>query len=183
MNKVKLDRPVGLYPMPVTVVGAVVDGTVNYLAVSWIAPCNYEPRMVVAALGHDHHTNRGILEHGEFGLSLPGRDLMVAVDYVGLVSGKKHDKSQVFETFYGELAHAPMIRECRLVQTVALPGDTLFIGEVVAAYANAECLTDGAPDVRKIAPFVLTMPDNQYWSLGEPIGRAWSVGRAFKKTR
>jgi hypothetical protein len=30
----------------------------------------------------------------------------------------------------------------------------------VAAYADEDCLTDGRPDILKINPLVLTMPDN-----------------------
>ncbi len=28
-------------------------------------------------------------------------------------------------------------------------------------------------------PFTLTMPDNRYWTVGEHIGDAWSVGRGY----
>ena len=33
-------------------------------------------------------------------------------DYCGLVSGRKTDKSNIFNVFYGELETAPMIMEC-----------------------------------------------------------------------
>jgi hypothetical protein len=42
-------------------------------------------------------------------------------------------------------------------------------------------LTDGKPDVQKINPFTLTMPDNRYWRVGEMAGRAWSDGKKLKK--
>ena len=41
-------------------------------------------------------------------------------------------------------------------------------------------LTDGKPDVKKINPFTLTMPDNHYWRVGETAGRAWSAGKKLK---
>ena len=31
--------------------------------------------------------------------------------------------------------------------------------------------------MKKIDPFLLTMPDNTYWSLGESIGKAWNAGK------
>jgi hypothetical protein len=37
------------------------------------------------------------------------------------------------------------------------------------------------PDIKKIKPFLLTMPDNGYWSVGELIGRARSDGKAIRK--
>jgi hypothetical protein len=29
-------------------------------------------------------------------------------------------------------------------------------------------------------PFTLTMPDNGYWSVGERVGKAWSIGKGLK---
>ena len=34
----------------------------------------------------------------------------------------------------------------------------------------------GIPDVEKVHPFCLTMPDNRYWSIGTSVGRAWHDG-------
>jgi flavin reductase (DIM6/NTAB) family NADH-FMN oxidoreductase RutF len=110
---------------------------------------------------------------------------MVQTDYCGLVSGWETDKSGVFEAFYGELETAPMIEECplcmecKLFDAILLPSHHLLLGEVVATYADKECLTDGKPDVQKMNPFVLTMPDNTYWSVGEEAGKAWFIGKGF----
>ncbi|MCK9565685.1 MAG: flavin reductase [Methanothrix sp.] len=95
----------------------------------------------------------------------------------------KTDKSHVFDVFYGSLRTAPMIRECpvslecRLVQTVSLPTNTLFIGEIAGAYADGRVMKDGKPDYAKIDPLLLTMPENRYWKLGECVGDVWSAGR------
>jgi flavin reductase (DIM6/NTAB) family NADH-FMN oxidoreductase RutF len=142
--------------------------------------------MMGVALGKGHHTNKGIREHKEFSVNVPSTDLIEAVDYVGLVSGEKVDKSKIFESFYGQLKHAPMIRscpltmDCKVVNTVDLPAEEFFIGEIVGVYTEERYLTDGKPDIRKMKPFVLTMPDNAYWSIGEQVGKAWSIGKGFK---
>lgn len=39
---------------------------------------------------------------------------------------------------------------------------------------------DGKPDIKKINPFTLTMPDNCYGRVGEMAGRAWSDGKKLK---
>ena len=80
--------------MPMTVVGATVKGQPNYLAVAWVCRVNASPPMMGVALGKGHHTNKGIREHKEFSVNVPGADLIKAVDYVGLVSGEKVDKSK-----------------------------------------------------------------------------------------
>ena len=58
--------------------------------------------------------------------------------------------------------------------------NTLFIGEMILAYSEDKYLTQGNPDIQKIKPLILTMPDNNYWLVGEKIGQAWATGRQFK---
>jgi hypothetical protein len=52
---------------------------------------------------------------------------------------------------------------------------------MINIYSEETYLTDGRPDYEKIKPFLLTMPDNTFWSLGDPIGKAWNA--AGKKLR
>jgi hypothetical protein len=34
--------------------------------------------------------------------------------------------------------------------------------------------------MKKINPLLLTIPDNQYWKVGEEAGKAWKIGRKLK---
>jgi flavin reductase (DIM6/NTAB) family NADH-FMN oxidoreductase RutF len=187
MDKIKIDSDDAfVYPMPMTLIGAVVDGRPNFLAAAWVSRVNFKPAMMMVALGA-HHTNLGIDANGAFSINIPDVSLLEKTDYCGIVSGKKVDKSKLFDVFYGSLAGAPLIRECplsmacRLNQTVKLPFDTLYIGDVVEVYTEERYLTGGKPDVKKINPFTLTMPDNHYWRVGELAGNAWSAGKKLKE--
>lgn len=40
-------------------------------------------------------------------------------------------------------------------------------------------LTGKNPDIKKINPIVFTMPDNNYFKIGEKVGDAWSDGKKF----
>ena len=183
MGMMRIDNNVSIYPMPVGLAGAVVSGQANFLAVGWITRVNSRPPMLAIALNKTHYTNGGIREHKEFSVNVPGVDLLEKVDYCGLVSGKEADKSKLFDVFYGKLRGAPLIRECplclacTLVEAVSLPSNDLFIGEIVEAYAEESSLTSGNPDIAKMQPFTLTMPDNTYWKIGEKAGKAWDAGR------
>ena len=187
MARVQLGTNAFVYPMPVTLVGANVGGKANFLAVAWINRVNFKPPIVAMGLGKGHHTNGGIIENKTFSVNIPGADLVEKTDYCGLVSGAKVDKASLFDVFYGKLKTAPMIGECplafecRLVDTVDLGADTLFLGEIMESYADERYITDGKPDVVKMKPFVLTMPDNGYWLLGNHLAKAWQAGKHLKK--
>ena len=187
MAKIKMGGNRIHYPMPCALVGANVEGKPNYLTVAWFSMVNPDPAYLAVAMNKAHYTNAGIKANGTFSVNIPSSDMAEKTDYCGLVSGRKSEKAVVFETFYGGLETAPMIKECpftvecRLIQTVDLPAEDLFIGEIVAAYCEESCLTDGAPDLKKIRPFVLSMADKKYRGLGQDIGPAWEMGKKLIK--
>ena len=172
--------------MPVSLVGAQVDGKPNFLAVAWFSMVSYKPPRIAIALGKGHYTNPGIKENKTFSVCLPSEDMAEITDYCGIVSGKKTDKSEIFDLFYGELDTAPMIKdcplnmECTLVDVVESSMNEIFIGEIVGTYTEEKFLTDGKSDFKKIKPLILSQPDTSYWRLGEPLAKAWSVGKKYK---
>jgi flavin reductase (DIM6/NTAB) family NADH-FMN oxidoreductase RutF len=186
MEKVKLGRNVSVYPMPVVLVGAMVEGRPNFMTVAWVSRVNATPPLLAVSLNKPRYTARGIRENKTFSLSVPSANIAEKVDYCGLVSGRDEDKSKLFEVFYGDLGTAPMIRdcplslECRLYDVHELPTNDLFIGEVVEAYIDRGCFVDGRPEVRMMNPLLLTMPDNRYWLVGDYAGDAWSTGKGLK---
>ena len=187
MGITQIGNNVSIYPMPIVLVGAQVNGQANFLAVGWVSRVNYQPPMLAIGLSKRHYTSGGIREHKAFSVNVPGVDLLEKVDYCGTVSGREADKSTLFDVFYGKLRGAPLVRECplclacTLVETVSLPSNDLFIGEIAEAYADEAALTDSNLDITKMRPFTLTMPDNTYWRVGGEVGKAWEAGRKLMR--
>jgi flavin reductase (DIM6/NTAB) family NADH-FMN oxidoreductase RutF len=187
MAKLNIGDQAYVVPMATTILGSHLKGRPNFMALGWLTRVNFKPPMLGVAVNQGHASHGAILETGEFSVNFPTVEMVAITDYVGLVSGKRVDKSKLFKLFYGELRNAPMISECpltmecKLVKTVELPTNSFFIGEIVGAYSEERFLTEGVPDIKKINPFLLTMPDNGYWSVGELIGRAWSDGKSMRK--
>ena len=186
MSKVSIEPGPFVMPMPTVLVGAEVGGEANFMPAAFIGIVNFQPVTVACGMSPTHHTCRGMEDHGTFSLNLPGPELVKETDWCGINSGGKVSKSSVFETFYGKLETAPMIRECRftaeceVVRKVVFKVDTVYFGEVVAVYADEEVLKDGAPDWRKIDPLLFTFPDNGYWKLGEYVAKAWEIGNDYE---
>ena len=179
-----------LYPMPMTLVGADLPGGPNFMPIAWINRVQFNPPRLAAGLGKSHATNAGIREHGEFSVNIPSVDMVAVADWCGLNSAEKGvDKSALFEIARGSLVHAPMIAECpvclecRVTQVVDLGSHELFVADIVATWTEERFLDEsGKPDITKMRPFMLTMPDNRYWAVGEQVGNAWAIGRTFDPT-
>ena len=176
-------------PWTQTILGTHLNNRVNFMALDWLTRVNFKPAMLGICVNKGNATHGAILDTGVYSINVPSADMVAVTDYTGLVSGKRVDKSGLFEVFYGDLPAAPMIRacpltmECRVEQRVELPTNSFFIAEIVNIYCDEQFLTGGNPDPEKIKPFVLTMPDNRFWSLGSCIGRAWDAGKNLQKNQ
>lgn len=172
-----------LYPLPTTLVGAHVKGKPNFITIAHVGIM--ELGSLSLGMNKVHYTNDGIKENGAFSVNIPSRAMVKETDYCGIVSGKKRDKSVLFDVFYGELDNAPLIRECpinmvcRLIQTVDFPKYDIFIGEIVQTFCDEDCLADGVVDFSKVDPILFVMNDKSYRKLGDLFGKAWHEGKAL----
>ncbi|HYA86674.1 MAG TPA: flavin reductase family protein [Nitrospirota bacterium] len=188
MSKITVEKNLFCLPWTQTLLGTHVQGKVNFMALDWLTRTNVDPPMLGICVNNRHASNQAIRETGQYSVNVPTVDMIALTDYCGIVSAKGEDKSTLFEVYYGELKSAPLITscplniECRLIETVDLPTNTFFIGEIVTIYSEEKYLSDGKPDVKKIRPFLLTMPDNRYWSVGEHVGNAWKDGAKYRET-
>jgi len=189
MAKVLMGGQTMLWPMPVLLVGANVDGKPNFMAVAWGGVADGQPPMVSVAVRHQRHTMRGIMQNLTFSVNVPSGNLVKETDYCGIASGAKVDKVSVcgFKVFYGKLGNAPLIEqcpvnlECRVVHILDLGSNSLVIGRVEESHVSEECLTDGKPDVNKIRPLIYVRePAFQYMDFGKVVAKAHSVGRELE---
>jgi flavin reductase (DIM6/NTAB) family NADH-FMN oxidoreductase RutF len=187
-ERINIGNNAFILPEPQTILGTMLDGRPNFMAMAWVTRVNYDPCIMAMAVNKKHASHRAVLETGQYSINIPSVDMVAVTDYAGLVSGNRADKSGLFEVHFGKLENAPLIRACplamefRLKDRFAMSNDTLFIGELAAAWTEERFLTDGHVDVEKVRPFTLTMPDNRYWAVGELVGRAWHDGKALRKS-
>ena len=172
-----------LYPLPAVLVGALVNGKPNFMTAAWCGIVASTPPAISVAVRPARFTLTGISANNTFSVNVPSADLVDKVDFCGIYSGHKVDKSKVFEVDYGQLATAPLIQECpvnlecRVIHTLDLGSHILFIGEIVETYVNEDCLTDGRADPAKIDPLIYTTGVQQYQRLGKIVGQAWEAGK------
>lgn len=185
MKKKLPPRPF-MYPKPAILVGSLVNGKPNFMTIANCGIAAYDPPVISVSSFKAHYTNIGIKKEKTFSVNIPSVSMASVTDYCGLYSGRKVDKSQLFEVFYGQLKTAPMITispvamECKLVRTVNFPEEFLFLGEIISIYVDDKCLTDGKPDIKKVDPLIYSTSDKSYYRLGEFIGKAYNIGQKLE---
>jgi flavin reductase (DIM6/NTAB) family NADH-FMN oxidoreductase RutF len=164
-----------LSPLPVVLVGAQVNNKPNYLVIGYICPFDFG-RFIFFSIYKKRYTRIGIHENKTFSVNIPSENILTETDICGSKSGRDYDKSAIFNTFYGELQTAPMIKECpiniecKVAEILDYDPNEGIIGEVIKSYANPHCLNDDKLDWRKVHPIIwATGGDFNYYQLGERI--------------
>ena len=185
MGKITMGPQTLIYPMPVLLVGANVDGKPDFMPAAWGGIANSEPPMISVAIRPHRHTFKGITQNMTFSVNIPSIDIVRETDYCGVTSGSKVDKVKVckFDVFYGKLSSAPMVEqcpinlECKVVHILDLGCHFLFIGRIEETHISEDCLTKGKPDYKKIKPFIYARePARQYLALGKTVAKAHNIG-------
>jgi flavin reductase (DIM6/NTAB) family NADH-FMN oxidoreductase RutF len=182
-------QPIGpvnaLYPTPTTLVGALVNGNPNFITIAHVGIMTLNH--ISLGIHRSHYTNAGIRENEVFSVCLPSEALMVQTDYCGIMTGKKTDKAAIFDVFYGDLAKAPMIRECpvcmecRLERIVDFEEHDVFVGDVIQTHVHPDVLKEGKIDIARVNPLLFDMASKHYWALGKRLGKCWGEGKKLKR--
>lgn len=178
--KKDIGKVLGLYPTPLVVVGAMVEGKANWVLVGHLGIIGHDHLMI--SLAGPHYTNRGIKENKVLSINIVDEAMLKKADYVGCVSGSKTDKSEVFAYHIGEngapvIEESPLSMECSVEDIYETKGFESFIVTVDHTYAEEAVLNEaGKIDYSKLKPVLFEMPTYSYLKTGEVIGRCMTLG-------
>jgi flavin reductase (DIM6/NTAB) family NADH-FMN oxidoreductase RutF len=137
---------------PVVLVTSGHGGQRNVMAASWSMPLDFDPPKVCLVVDKSTWTRELIEASGSFALNIPLRPLAAATEIAGTESGRDGDKfAQLgLGSFAAEKIAAPLLAgcagwlECKVIDE---PHNQqvydLFIAEVVAAWADPSCFSNG----------------------------------------
>jgi len=144
-----------------TVLVSCVDkaGKANIITLAWTMPTSFDPPMVVLSIAPRRLSHRMIKETKEFVINVPTMEIAKQSLFCGRISGRKVDKFKKapLTPARAKKVKSPIIKECvahlecKLVQTITTGDHTLFIGEVLTAYANKGIFTQ-TYNTKKVKP-------------------------------
>mgnify|MGYP000006729177 FL=1 len=181
MNKKNIGNLLALYPKPMTVVGAQVEGKVNWLVVGHTGIIGHD--RILLSMNKQHYTNQGIRKSKKLSINLVSREILSKADYVGSVSGAAVDKSNVFAYHIGEngtpvIDESPLTMECNVVDIYETDGFDNFICTVVNTYAAPDVLdSTGKLDYTQLKPVLFAFPTYSYLATGEIIGKCLNLDK------
>ena len=179
--KKNIGNTLALYPTPLVVVGAMVNGKPNWLLVGHLGIMGHDHVMV--SLVKPHYTNQGIKENKKLSINIVDEAILAKADRSGCVSGSKEDKSGLFDYVLSEggvpmISQAPVVMECSVENLYETKGFDNFICTIDNTYAEESVLTgEGKLDYRILKPVLFEMPTYEYLRTGDVIGKCMSYGK------
>jgi len=180
-RKTNIGSVLALYPTPVTLVGALVDGKVNWLIVSHVGIIGHDKIML--SMRKSHYTNKGVIKEGKLSVSIVDETSLKRVDYVGTISGENIDKSRLFEYELSENGvplplELPLTMECEVVDNYQTDTFDNFICKISNTYVMSEFITEnGKVNYEKLKPVLFEMPTYSYLQTGDIIAKCRTLNK------
>jgi len=175
------------YPMPVYIIGTYnADGTPNAMNAAWGGIS--EETEITICVDSSHKTAENLLARKAFTVSMATAKMLMACDYVGVVSGNKEpDKfaKAGFHATKSPFVDAPLIDELPMVlecEVISYDEESCrLVGRIVNVCADESVLGEnGKVDAAKLQPITYDPMNHHYLVLGEIVGQAFHDGVVLK---
>jgi flavin reductase (DIM6/NTAB) family NADH-FMN oxidoreductase RutF len=187
MSKIKWPGSVLLAPVPPVLVTCGDENCANIITVGWTGVLNTKPPMTYISLRPSRLSSEMIAVTGEFTINLSTVDLVKAVDFCGVRSGRELNKIEVMglEIIPGDAVNCPMLAasplsmECRVKEIIPLGTHELFMAEILTVHVE-DALIDGNGKLHMDKANLLAYVHGEYFGLGEKYG---SFGYSVRKKK
>ena len=144
--------------------------------------------MVSISVRPERFSHHLIRESGQFAINLPTEQLVRAVDWCGVKSGRDHDKFAACGLHAAPgsvltdcpiLEESPVNLECKVTQVIPLGSHDLFLAQVVACDVDESLLDENGKLCLEKARLIV-YSHGEYLALGKKLG---TFGYSVRKKR
>lgn len=180
-----------VYPLPVVMVSCQLNSqNPNIITVAWTGTICTNPAKVYISVRPERYSYEIIKQSKEFVINLTTKELVRAVDYCGVVSGRQADKFKEMGLTPEKAKEitAPLIREspvnieCKVTEIIKLGSHDMFLADVVAVHADEQYMnSQGKFELAKANPIVYS--HGEYYDLGNCLGGfGYSIRKKSRKS-
>lgn len=180
-----------LGPLPPVLVTCGSIEKPNILTIAWTGIINTHPPKTYISIRPERFSYPMIKESGEFVINLPTKQLVRAVDFCGVRSGKSTDKFKEC-SLHAEpaskvscpmLAESPLSLECRVTDELPLGTHNMLLADIVAVNAD-ESLLDKNQKLDMQKAQLIAFAHGVYYELGKQLGTfGYSVAKKSTQKR
>ena len=131
-------------PLPTVMVSCGDMENSNILTIAWTGIINSDPPMTYISVQPKRHSYEIIKKSGEFVINVTTEELVKAMDYCGVKSGRDVDKFKELglhkenaeQLAVPMIAESPVNLECKVVETKELGSHVMFMAEIVAVHVD-----------------------------------------------
>jgi flavin reductase (DIM6/NTAB) family NADH-FMN oxidoreductase RutF len=167
-----------LHPMHTVLVSSTGrGGKTNIITLAWAMPTSGKPPLLAISVSPRRYSHSLLEETREFVVNIPTMDILNETFFCGSVSGRDHDKFREtgLTASPSKKVKPPIIKECvahlecKLHSQFQTGDHTIFVGEVVEAYAN-KAVFSGAYDMEK-AKMIFHLGGNEFATLEPKVSK------------
>lgn len=161
----------------------------NVFTVAWTGTLCTQPPKTYISVRPERYSYNIIKESGEFVINLTTENIVRAVDYCGVKSGRNENKLEktgltplpASVVAAPILEQSPLALECKVCDIVPLGSHDMFIADIVAVSAD-ESYIDGSGRLALEKAGLVAYAHGQYFALGKCLGTFGFSVRKRKKS-
>lgn len=176
-----------LSPVPAVLVSCGDQEDSNLCTVAWTGIINSKPPKTYISLRPSRFSHEIIKKTGEFCINMPSSDLVRAVDYCGVKSGRDLNKFKEMNLTPEKtenlscpgIKECPITLECKVTDILTLGSHDMFLADIVSVAVREDLIDDtGRLRLDKVGLFAYA--HGTYYLLGKRIG---TFGYSVKKKK
>lgn len=177
MSKVKWKGSALLAPVPPALVTCGTMEKPNVLTIAWTGIINTNPPKTYISVRPERFSYSMIDSLGEFVINLPTKDMVRAVDFCGVKSGKDIDKFKKTNlniqkcefVSCPQIEQSPLSLECKVFDKIELGTHHMFLADIVGVNVDESLLDkNGRLCIEKAR--LIAYAHGDYFELGKNLG-------------
>ena len=189
MTKINWKPGTMLSPLPPVLVSCGTVDKPNVMTVAWTGIICSDPVITSVSIRPQRFSHDIIKESGEFVINLPTWNMVTAVDFCGVKSGRNVNKFKEMNLTplacpnvkAPQIEECPVSIECKLKSITNYGTHDMFLAEVVGVCVDDKYINEkGALDLEKAG--IIAFAHGNYYTLGRNLGSfGFSVNKAKLK--
>jgi flavin reductase (DIM6/NTAB) family NADH-FMN oxidoreductase RutF len=186
MTKITKRPETALFPLPAVMVSmGKTEDEYNIVTISWTGTINSDPPMCYISVRPERHSYQILKRNMEFVINLTNKDLLKALDWCGIKSGKNCNKFKETGLTPGKaqivnapiILEAPVSLECKVDRIIPLGSHHMFMANIVAVNFDEKYMDKKSGAFSAENAGLISYAFKHYYSQGEDIGKYGFSGK------